>query len=61
MKSPSANRRRLFILVSQFSFAVPPVGVLEFALRAAVKRRPALGCQTDENRSDDDSGFGIEP
>jgi len=48
MKSTSPNRKRLFALVNQFSFVAPPIGVQDFPLRAAVKRKPGLVCQINQ-------------
>ncbi len=51
MKSAVQYRRRLFTLVSQFSFATTPARVQGFAGRARVKRKPGIACQINKNRA----------
>jgi hypothetical protein len=61
MKSAVQNRRRLFTLVNQFSFATPPAGVQDFAVRAGVKRKPGFACHINESPAGHCHGLDIEP
>jgi len=56
MKIAPRNRKRLFLLVSQFSFAKPDA-VQDFAVRAS-KRNLGMHCQTDQSRIGKGRVFG---
>ncbi len=51
----------MFAAVNPFSFAVPPVGVRDFEVCAAAKRKPTVRCQINETGTGDGSALGSEP
>jgi len=61
MKNTSPDRKGLFAAVNQFSFAVPPAGVRDFAVCAAAKRKSTVRCQINATGTGDGSALGSEP
>ncbi|PYM14286.1 MAG: hypothetical protein DME18_07080 [Verrucomicrobia bacterium] len=58
MKIVDPNRRRLFTPLSQFSFATPPIGVQDFAVRSAAKQEPGITCPRQGTENPIGSGVG---
>jgi len=51
----------LFALVNQFPFVAPPIGVQDFPLRAAAKRKPGLVCQINQGPTGGGGALDNEP